>query len=157
RAAHPPPRPPKHRHPRRPVHPAADSSHPPPQPVHRNRSASPTPTNASCHHRESPRPRQREPRGTSPMHHPFFDVAAFPWERRDARDLHEVLYDAISDHADIKRLYRSSAAGLPGLANGTPKAMWTQALDDLTRAGALKTFCEHLLDKNEYRALHPTL
>ena len=74
--------------------------------------------------------------------HPFFDVVAFPWHRKDAQEFHRQLVDGIRAFADIDFLYTKSATGLPGLPTMLTDAVWRLVLDNLTTARALRTLCD---------------
>jgi hypothetical protein len=80
------------------------------------------------------------------MSHPFFDsmVTNYPWERPEAVRLHEALYTAYPNPADIDRMYRQCASGLPPLAlTAPPNVIWKEALESLTvHTGALRNLCD---------------
>jgi hypothetical protein len=91
------------------------------------------------------------------MPHPFFDSVTYPWHRKDARDLHEQLWQAVSNEAQISQLYQSSGPGLLPLAPGAANVVWKQALDLLTAAKRLSALCDLILASGAWAAIHPTV
>lgn len=82
------------------------------------------------------------------MEHPFFNAIAFPWHRPEAQTLHEILAQRINKKAEIELLYRKSQNSLPSLnLDVTPKLLWAEVLENLTKSKGLEAFCNLL--KNE--------
>jgi|GEM_PF-4135736 len=89
------------------------------------------------------------------MSHPFFDAISFPWDRKDARELHDALSQAIQDAAKTRLCYERSKESLPPLADGDPQNMWKEALGNLVLAQAFQQFCDLLVADGNVSAIHP--
>jgi hypothetical protein len=79
------------------------------------------------------------------MVHPFFDTAAFPWQRPEAVQLRDALVAAFHNANEIDTLYRI-CGGSPGdlALNEAPSLIWAAALDKLVRTGALRKLCARI-------------
>jgi hypothetical protein len=79
------------------------------------------------------------------MTHPIFRPGPYPFWRAEARTLHRRLADRFTRPADVERLYRSTADGLPGLFLGQAvDLIWQDALEKLAPAGLLPRLTEVL-------------
>lgn len=92
------------------------------------------------------------------MPHPFFDAAAYPWDRKDANAAHEALYNNIKAGAMIEILYQGSGPGLlPLNLAEAPFAIWKAVLEQLTTARRLQNLCTTILQKPAFAATHPSI
>ena len=91
------------------------------------------------------------------MPHPFFERTTYPWDRRDARELHRALWQAINDPGRIDTFYRGAGPGLLPLAPGAADVLWRQALDALSTAQRLRALCDLLLAEPLLVAVHAAL
>jgi Effector-associated domain 1 len=81
--------------------------------------------------------------GAGIMSNPFIDENIYPWERPEAIGLYEALVGGTPDPTEIDLLYKRSARQLPPLnLSQAPSHMWKDALEQLARHGALRSFCE---------------
>jgi hypothetical protein len=90
------------------------------------------------------------------MAHPFFDASTFPWLRDDAKALHTRLWQTISLRAAaVTEFQKSAGMEVPPPAEGLSMDLfWTDALDRLVKARALKKLCENILQNPALRSLH---
>jgi len=79
------------------------------------------------------------------MTHPYFEVTKYPRHRSEAVELHEALSDLIRNPQAIQTIYDECAANLPALTLGQAHPLiWTEALQNLTAAGALRALLERV-------------
>lgn len=91
------------------------------------------------------------------MTHPFFGEPSYPWGRSEAVRFYKDLVKAVPNYHAINLLYQTSGAGLPHLMP-LPRAedVWQEALQNLTTAGALRRLCEHVLNEDGLKNIHPS-
>jgi hypothetical protein len=79
--------------------------------------------------------------------HPFGGGSRYPWDRAEARALHDELAGSITNANQIDILVKKAAPQIPALNLGWPPAqLWSQALEDTALADRLLALCRTLVD-----------
>ena len=79
--------------------------------------------------------------------HPFQGGIPYPWDRPEAKALHEVLARDITTPGQITLLMQSHARNAPALnINLPPAELWRQALNNVSLADGLLDLCRELAD-----------
>lgn len=77
------------------------------------------------------------------MAHPIFGAIEWPSWRPEAKDLAAALLRLYQSFDAIRLVYEEHGP-LEPLGNGLPRAVWDQALKNLTKAGKIEAFCDAL-------------
>jgi len=77
--------------------------------------------------------------------HPFQGGIPYPWDRPEAKALHEALSQAVREPGRIDMMARAAAPAVPALNLGwSPGRLWQQALEDICLGDRLLVLCENL-------------
>jgi hypothetical protein len=85
--------------------------------------------------------------------HPFFEVGRFPWDRVEAKILHQALFTSIGAAGRIDLIYQACGGVRPLTQPAAADLMWKEALQLLASAGRIKQLCEELARQGEWPAL----